>query len=128
MQTTIAKIESFAHLAEGWSYGEGRPLSEKVLDRATQLAKSASTLGFHETDAFPGVDGEVMVTVYRDNEYWEFTLHPTDTITFAYEKDERTLVYEEGLPFEFAISLLTNLAFHHQLFAVKSAEPSLVTA
>jgi hypothetical protein len=115
MQTTFEKIQSFTHLEPGWSYGEGVAFAQHTLTKATQLAKTAYTLGFQETDAFPGLNGEVMVTVYQGNEYWEFTLQPTETITFVYERDKETVSYEEGLPFEFAVSLLTNLAFHHHL-------------
>jgi len=123
MQSTLEKIQSFAHFEAGWSFGEGVVFAKNTVDKATQLAKTAHTLGFHETDAFPGLNGEVMVTVYQGNEYWEFTLEPTETITFVYERDEETITYEEGLPFEFAVSLLTNLAFHHHLFTSQTSTP-----
>ncbi len=122
MQTTLEKIQRFAHLEAGWSFGEGMAFTQSTLNKATQLAKTAHTLGFDETDAFPGLNGEIMVTVYQGNEYWEFTLQPTETITFVYERDDQVVVYEEGLPFEFAVSLLTNLAFqHHHLFTIPAA-------
>ncbi len=124
MKTTIEKIQSFVQLQPGWSFGEGIGFAQNTLNKAIQLAKSAYTLGFHETDAFPGLNGEVMITVYQSCEYWEFTLQPTETITFVYEKGEETVVYEEGLPFEFAVSVLTNIAFHHHLFTVQ--EPATV--
>ena len=86
MQTTLKKILSFAQFQEGWSFGEGVAFAKSTVDKAVQLAKTAHTLGFHETDAFPGLNGEIMITVYQGNEYWEFTLEPTETITFVYEK------------------------------------------
>jgi hypothetical protein len=128
MQSTPEKIQSFAYFEAGWSFGEGVGFAQNTLNKASQLAKTAHTLGFHETDAFPGLNGEVMVTVYQGNEYWEFTLLPTETLTFVYERDEETLTYEEGLPFEFAISLLTNLAFHHHLFTMQPSTTTLVPA
>jgi hypothetical protein len=129
MQTTVEKIPSFAHLAQGWSFGEGVVFRQSTLSKAIQLAKTAYTLGFYETDAFPGLNGEVMVTVYQGNEYWEFTLQPTETITFVYEKHDKTVTYEEGLPFEFAVSLLTNLAFHYRhFFTMQTATPIPVPA
>lgn len=121
MHTTLEKIQSFARFQHRWSFGEGVAFAQNTLNKAIQLAKTAHTLGFHETDAFPGLGGEIMITVYQGCEYWEFTLQPTDTITFVYEKGEETVIYEEGLPFEFAISLLTNIAFHHHLFTVQES-------
>jgi hypothetical protein len=116
MNPTIEKIQSFATYQSGWSFGEGVQFSENTVSKGIQLAKIAHTLGFYETDAFPGLSGEVMLTVYQGNEYWEFILHPDETLTFVYEKDEETKVYEEKLPFEFAVSLLTNIAFQYHLF------------
>jgi hypothetical protein len=113
VKTTIDKIQSFAKLHPGWSFGEGIEFEPAILNKALQLAKTAHTLGFQETDAFPGLNGEIMVTVYQRDDYWEFTLSPKETITFVYEKGEETVVYEEGLPFEFAVSMLTNLAFQN---------------
>ena len=121
MSTTLEKIQSFAQFQQGWSFGEGIAFAQNPLNRAIQLAKTAHTLGFYETDAFPGLNGEVMVTVYQGCEYWEFTLQPTETMTFVYEKDAKTVTYAEGLPFEFAIALLTNLAFQHHLFTAQTA-------
>ena len=116
MNTTVEKIQSFAQLQSGWSFGEGIGFLQSVLNKAVQLAKTAHTLGFYETDAFPGLSGEIMLTVYQGCKYWEFTLQPAETITFFYEKNDKTVVYQEGLPFEFAISLLTNIAFQNHLY------------
>jgi hypothetical protein len=55
------------------------------------VAKTAHTLDFPEMDAFPGLNGEIMITVYQGNEYWEFTLQPTETITLVYERDDETV-------------------------------------
>ncbi|MEZ4733902.1 MAG: hypothetical protein R3E79_42970 [Caldilineaceae bacterium] len=55
-------------------------------------------LGFHETDAFPGLNGEVMVTVYQGSDYWEFTLEPTETITFVYEQMTRRSPMKRACP------------------------------
>ncbi|MEZ4866284.1 MAG: hypothetical protein R3C14_33515 [Caldilineaceae bacterium] len=129
MQTTFEKIQSFAQLQPGWGFGEGIAFAQSTLNKAIQLAKTAHTLGFHETDAFPGLNGEIMVTVYQGKEYWEFTLQPTETIIFVYERDDETVTYEEGLPFEFAVSLLTNLAFHHHhLFTMQTSTATPVPA
>jgi hypothetical protein len=129
MQITVEKIQRFADFEVGWSFGEGVAFAQNTLNKAIQLAKTAYTLGFQETDAFPGLNGEVMITVYQDNEYWEFTLQPAETITFVYERDDETVTYEEGLPFEFAVSLLTNLAFHHHhLFTMPTVTPTPVPA
>lgn len=112
---TIEKIQSFSNFTQGWSFGEGVSFTPTILLKATQLIKTAHALGFTETDAFPGLNGEVMVTIYLGADYWEFTLEPDETITFAYEKDDETILYEEGLPFEFAVSSITSIALRNNL-------------
>ena len=128
MKTTVDKIQSFAGFQPGWSFGEGIEFAQNTLNKALQLAKTAYMLGFHETDAFPGLNGEIMVTIYQGRDYWEFTVQPVETLTFVYEKGEETLVYEEGLPFEFAISLLTNIAFQNHLFIPNALATATVFA
>lgn len=93
MRTTLAKTQSFAQFRHGWSFGEGVAFAQSTLDKANQLVTTAHTLGFHETDTFPGLNGEVMVTVYQGAEYWGFTIQPTETILFIYEKDDETATY-----------------------------------
>jgi hypothetical protein len=125
---TIAKIQSFSDFARGWSFGEGVPFAPSILLKATQLIKTAHVLGFQETDVFPGLNGEVMVTIYLGADYWEFTIEPDETVTFAYERDDETILYEEGLPFEFAISSITGIALRNNLhfFEITRADKVLV--
>lgn len=113
--STIEKIQSFGNFTQGWSFGEGVPFAPSILLKAMQLIKTAHALGFADTDAFPGLNGEVMVTIYWGQDYWEFTIEPDETITFAYEKNDETIIYEEGLPFEFAISSITGIALRNNL-------------
>ncbi len=96
---TIKKIHSFRELSEGWSYGEGIKLNENIIKKAVKLAEAAHRSGLSETDAFPGLNGEIMMTVYHKSDYWEFTIEPDERVTFVYERDDALLAYEEGLDF-----------------------------
>jgi hypothetical protein len=116
--STIEKIQSFGNFTQGWSFGEGVPFAPSILLKAMQLIKTAYALGFTETDAFPGLNGEVMGTIYLGQDYWEFTLEPDEMLTFIYEKDNKTIFYEEGLPFECAASRITNIALRNNLLNV----------
>ncbi|MGE5446246.1 MAG: hypothetical protein ACM3SR_16895 [Ignavibacteriales bacterium] len=53
-----------------------------------------------ETDAFPGTNGEIMLTVYYHNYYLEFTIEPSRHITFYREMDRVEISYQEGLSIE----------------------------
>ncbi|MEE9365455.1 MAG: hypothetical protein V3W44_02110 [Dehalococcoidales bacterium] len=94
---TERKLRGLEELESGWHYGEGVPLGDSILDDAISLNREATNLGFSETDAFPGTDGEVMLTIYFDDHYLEFTLEPNGNVTFHQEKGDEEIAYQEGL-------------------------------
>ncbi|MBA7696828.1 hypothetical protein ES703_105480 [subsurface metagenome] len=49
------------------------------------------------TNAFPGLRGQVLVTVYRGNQYLEFSVEPDGTVAFLHEVDDREIDYREKL-------------------------------
>ena len=126
--TTSKKIQSFRSLKEGWSFGEGVAFQSQILHKAIQLIKSAHALGFDETDAFPGINGEVMVTLYAGQDYWEFTIEADESVTFVYEAGDETRVYEEGLPFEFAVSMITNIGMQKNMLILRKSALAEVAA
>jgi hypothetical protein len=97
---THKKILSFRALKKGWHFGEGVPLDELKLTQAIELNREAVQLGFLRTNAFPGVDGEIRVTVYHQEHYLEFTIETDDTITYIHEIDNREIENREGLSLE----------------------------
>ena len=100
LQTTKRKIREFKELAQGWHFGEGVPIEQSILDAGIALNREAIRLGFLETDAFPGINGEVMLTIYSDDHYLEFTLETDSNVTFYREKDDEEVAYQEGLSFQ----------------------------
>ncbi len=94
---TIEKIYDFQKLEKGWSYGEGIPFQESILDDAVSLIKEAIKFAFYTTDAFPGLDGEIMCTVYYHEHYLEFIIESDRSVTFSREKDGEEICYQEGL-------------------------------
>lgn len=94
---TVKKIHDFRTLVKGWSYGEGELFNNSVLNNAISLLQEASKLGFHTTDAFPGLNGEVMCTIYHENHYLEFVIELDGNITFVHEKSDDEICYQEGL-------------------------------
>ncbi len=94
---TVKKIHDFKKLGKGWSYGEGEPFKGSILNDAISLIREAFNLAFYTTDAFPGLNGEVMCTIYHEDNYLEFTLEPDGNVTFAREKSDDEICYQEGL-------------------------------
>ena len=96
------KIYSFLLFKPGWHFGEGVAPSHEVAEHALAIVEQASFYGL-DTDAFPGIDGEIMVTVYHDNDYLEFTTESDTTVTFVHERKKRQISYKEQLPLNVAL-------------------------
>jgi len=109
VHTTERKIFGFKNLESGWHYSEGVPFQVERLKKAVQLNQEAVRLGFFETDAFPGVSGEISVTIYHGVYYLEFTIEHTDVITFVCEIGDEEVTYEEGLTLEEAKARIRKL-------------------
>ena len=94
---TERKLRSFESLAPGWHYGVGGGIDHETVTLSSQLLKYLTQLGFSSTDAFPGVDGEVLLTVYRDASYIEIVVYSTDRISIIYERSDAELYRAENV-------------------------------
>jgi hypothetical protein len=84
---TDEKILDFADVPQGWHFGEGDSISAGAIRDAAKLHEAFLLNGFYETDAFPGLAGEVRVTAYHKNQYFEFTREINGEWSFIYELD-----------------------------------------
>jgi hypothetical protein len=91
------KIRSFSDLADGWHFGEGGPISEKVISVALALSKYARELNFSEIDAFPGVNGEILLTLYYGDYVLELTVESDLSINVVMEVGDEEVFDKEGL-------------------------------
>lgn len=100
IEATRSKMLSFAELPAGWHYGDGRPVSQETLDAALAILQQATNLGFSATDAFPGIEGEVRVTIYDQAYYYEFTVELNSSVTIVFEHNGEEILALEGLSLE----------------------------
>lgn len=103
---TERKIQSFAKFGNGWSYGEGVSFVTSQIEIALRFAREAARNGLVLTDAFPGLNGEIMVTVYFRDYYLEFVFETDGSVTFCMEQGETELAYQAGLQFNQALNCL----------------------
>ena len=66
---TERKIRNFSRRVLGWHFGDGVAFSQNVLEGALELHRAALAQGLFETDAFPGIRGQIVVTIYRSQHY-----------------------------------------------------------
>lgn len=105
---TQDKIMSFLELQEGWHYGDGAPPSLKVVDYALKIVNQADFNDI-KTNAFPGVYGEILVTLYHGDVCYEFTIENNLSIDFVEEKNGEDVRDAEGLKLAQALTIINDL-------------------
>jgi hypothetical protein len=110
---TLLKLKSFLILDKGWHFGKGVPPTLQVVKNATQMVEQA-LISLFDTDVFPGIDGEIMITVYHKEHYLEFTIEPNGTVIFVHEINDDDITCKEGLTFD--QSLLKLNEFSEQIW------------
>jgi len=103
----LLKIEEFKKFNEGRHFGEGVAPSKEVADIATRLVKQAIEFSL-DTDVFPGIAGEIMVTVYHKDYYLEFTIENNKKITYVYEENDEEIDCIESLTIKDSLIKLQN--------------------
>lgn len=91
LSETGEKILSFGELEKGWHFGEGSSPSDSSIKKALELDGLAQELGFTNTDAFPGPNGELRYCVYEGANYYEFTFEIDGSVTAVIENDENEI-------------------------------------
>jgi hypothetical protein len=98
---TIRKINDFRFMPVGWHYGKGGPISEKTIGLALHAYESLLLVGLSRTDAFPGADGEVLVTAYHKkttgfNSYIAVMIETNGFMSVRYEINQTDVSYIES--------------------------------
>ena len=97
LNETRGKLIGFAFLHEGWHFNEGGPARESTLKTASILLGDLEDAGFTHTDAFPGVDGSVMISAYGMADSYDFSIRPSGAITVTHERGDEEIFYQEKM-------------------------------
>jgi hypothetical protein len=97
MSNALAKIDGFLRLGKGWHYGAGSPASSALVGRAKLLINLFHSQGFANVDAFPGVDGEIMISAFENGHCIELTLELDGTFRLLHEENGEEILYLENL-------------------------------
>lgn len=84
---TESKIRSFSSYQNGWHYHEGIAFSKASVDDALILHRQIFFKGFTRTNAFPGPNGEIQITMYHKNHYFAFEREASGLWNITHEVD-----------------------------------------
>src|ERR1017187_3275031 len=110
LSTTDRKIASFANLRPGWDYGRGGPIPAGTRELASVWNYFLQSLGFLDTDAFPGSDGEIIVGAGYGDDYFEVIIEPDNTISVGYDFKNKQVLYKPKMSPTNAAQLVLQLA------------------
>lgn len=102
------KLRTFEALKKGWNFGEGAEISHEAISQASALVEECFENGFFELDVFPGLDGEVRLTIYKESNYYEFTVM-MNTIVYIHEKDDIEQDCQEVLTLKSAVDIIQTI-------------------
>ena len=94
---TRGKLVGFAYLPEGWHFKQGIPAKEIALTTAVRILNDLEKAGFNRTDAYPAIDGGVMVSAYDLPNSYDFDIKPSGLITVAHERGDEDVFYQEQM-------------------------------
>lgn len=111
LSATKEKILRFANVETGWHYGEGVAISENSLGLGLAILDKLILMGFTETDAFPGVRGDIQITAYDLPDFYEFNIELDGTFTIVHERNGEELSYDASLSLRAALQKIDEFAF-----------------
>lgn len=104
---TNDKLWSFVALPVGWHYGQGAAPSIELISLLVEINNQVYRLGFPKTDAFPGINGNLMLTIYYGEHLIDLTVEPNGrTCTYSYEKNGEEVAYEEDISLSTAMEMI----------------------
>ncbi len=93
----LRRINLFGKLKEGWDFGEGVPSPPGVVADAKTVLRTIVSCGIPKTDAFPGTDGEIIVTGYLERECFEFVVRIDRCVDIIIEQNDKEVFSTEGI-------------------------------
>lgn len=82
---TESKLLRFGLLRDGWCYGAGMAFHPQAIHDALIIHRQIFFKGYTSTDAFPGPSGEIQVTTYVGDHYFQFERESSGLWNIAHE-------------------------------------------
>ena len=106
------RIHSFGHLPTGWHYGEGYPATDAAVSVALAFAELLPNR--NDIEAFPGVDGGILVCAYHRNETLEVRCEPDGRVGFWHEVNDVVVEEQQDVWLAKIVGYLGDLAWEQK--------------
>lgn len=106
------RIHSFGHLAAGWYYGDGHPATDAAVSAA--LAVTELLPNRNDVEAFPGVDGGILLSAYHLSETLEVRCEPDGRLDFWHEVNDEVVEEQEDVRLAKIVDYVGGLAWEQK--------------
>ena len=96
-EVVVEKIQSFANLPKGWHYGEGGPISKRIIDSALMWYDLLVDAGMERVGATPSEDGAIVVSALIFGKYTEIISERNQTFTVVRDRENGHSTYKRAL-------------------------------
>ena len=96
-QAVAQKIHSFSELPEGWHFGEGVGATRAAVDSALIINTLLADHRARNIEAFPCVDGGVLVHGYQGVDVLEIQCDPDSMVHLAHEREGDLVAEREAV-------------------------------
>ena len=93
-QAVASRIDGFAALPDGWHFGDGISAVAGAVQSAHAINSLFADYGARNIEAFPCIDGGILIHGYRRADVLEIQCNPDGQICLAHERDGG-LVWEQ---------------------------------
>lgn len=109
---TIDLLLSFGNLPEGWNFGVGTSTAPLPFANSALLLSVAIGLGINEIEAFPGTDGEIQLSFYKDTATLEMIFEIDGTIGVTFEEGEKSIRLAKAISNSKAVKFLEEFEYN----------------
>jgi hypothetical protein len=106
---TSKEIQSFSSLPKGWDYGDGGPISRKVINEALFWNEFLISRGVLDTESAPSARGAVLIAATIGGRYTEVIPEPGGTVTITQSRKPYPTLYRGSMRKNEAKQLLLEL-------------------
>ena len=103
------RIRSFSKLQDGWHYGSGIGAVTCAIDGALSISSLLVDYGARNIEAFPDLDGGILVSGYHIRDSLEILCRPDGRIDFAHDVDDERISEQPNVSQETIESYLGEL-------------------
>ncbi|AWW29025.1 hypothetical protein DN752_02105 [Echinicola strongylocentroti] len=117
------KIRSFSEFEKGWHFGEGIKFQDERINTALTVSEVLSDIVSPKLDAFPGFNGEIALTSYPKEKYFEVIIE-SDACFLLTVEDENGIELIDHEEFKSLDHLIKGLQKYVQEFLWNTSEYS----